>query len=202
MRETLRPNNSKNAGCMRRSPASHCCQTRHVECRSLAAAVWVRPAASRAARMAAGVGFDAGPFGPRFGWLVMSVINFNFTDAIGRNRKCLATAANGVKLTHLDSRVGTIGHCFFGLLTPRIHCALIDSAECAEVIIFRCAQNPRSQILDTAIIYQFDCAHFVSPAPEPEARWNRRSHKSKYTRNARNVKGFFENNFEGQFRAF
>lgn len=62
-------NSSKKAGCMRRSPASHCCQTRHVECTSAAAAVCVSPAASRAARMRSGSGVAAGePMRLRFGW--------------------------------------------------------------------------------------------------------------------------------------
>ncbi len=35
----LRRNNSQNAGCMRRSPASHCCQVRHVVCTAALALV-------------------------------------------------------------------------------------------------------------------------------------------------------------------
>ena len=65
-------NNSQNAGCMRLSPASHCCHTRHVVCTSKPAAVCESPAASRAARISAGAGFEEGPFGPRFGWLPIS----------------------------------------------------------------------------------------------------------------------------------
>jgi len=62
-------NSSQNAGCMRRSPASHCCQVRQVVCTRTPAAVWDSPAASRAARTSAGAGLDSGPFGPLFGWL-------------------------------------------------------------------------------------------------------------------------------------
>ena len=65
-------NNSQNAGCMRRSPASHCCHTRQVVCTNRPAAVCESPAASRAARISAGVGFEEGPFGPRFGWFPIS----------------------------------------------------------------------------------------------------------------------------------
>lgn len=66
----LRRNNSQNAGCMRRSPASHCCQVRQVVCRSSAAVVCESPAASRAARTSSGVGFRAGlPARLRLGWL-------------------------------------------------------------------------------------------------------------------------------------
>lgn len=65
-------NNSQNAGCMRRFPASHCCHTRQVVCTTRPAAVCESPAASRAARISAGAGFEEGPFGPRFGWLPIS----------------------------------------------------------------------------------------------------------------------------------
>lgn len=53
-------NNSQKAGCMRLSPASHCCQVRHVVCTNTPAAVWDRPAASRAARTCSGVGVNPG----------------------------------------------------------------------------------------------------------------------------------------------
>lgn len=63
-------NSSQNAGCMRRSPASHCCQVRQVVCTSTPAAVCDSPAASRAARTSAGSGFCARlPAWLRFGWL-------------------------------------------------------------------------------------------------------------------------------------
>lgn len=62
-------NNSQNAGCILRLPASHSCHPRMVQWMSAAAEVCEIPAASRAARISSGVGFAAGPFGPRFGWL-------------------------------------------------------------------------------------------------------------------------------------
>ena len=65
-------NNSQNAGCIRRSPASHCCHTRQVVCTSAPASVCESPADSRAARISGGAGFEEGPFGPRFGWLPIS----------------------------------------------------------------------------------------------------------------------------------
>lgn len=75
-------NNSQKAGCMRRSPASHCCQVRQVVCTSTPAAVCDRPAASRAARTSAGAGFDSGPFGPRFGWLDMRAAHVDDVVAV------------------------------------------------------------------------------------------------------------------------
>lgn len=63
-------NSSHIAGCMRRSPASHCCQLRHVECTSAPAAVWVSAAPSRAAFISDGSGLE-GFFWPLFGWLLI-----------------------------------------------------------------------------------------------------------------------------------
>lgn len=73
---------SQNAGCIRRSPASHCCQVRQVVCSRAAAADWDKPAASRAARTSAGAGFDSGPFGPRFGWLDMRAAHVDDVVAV------------------------------------------------------------------------------------------------------------------------
>lgn len=70
MEPTLMRNSSQNAGCMRRSPASHCCQVRQVVCTSAPAAVCDRPAASRAARTSSGVGLRAAEAArERLGWL-------------------------------------------------------------------------------------------------------------------------------------
>ena len=74
----LMRNSSQKAGCMRRSPASHCCQVRHGECTSAPAAVCVKPAASRAARISAGSGLEEGPCGPRFGWLLIDFGSYDF----------------------------------------------------------------------------------------------------------------------------
>lgn len=68
----LMRNSSQKAGCMRRSPASHCCHVRTVVCTSAPAAVCDRLAASRAERISAGSGLAEGPFGPRFGWFAIS----------------------------------------------------------------------------------------------------------------------------------
>lgn len=66
----LMRNNSQNAGCMRRFPASHSCQPRKVQWMRAAAPVCESPAASRAARTSSGVGFRAGlPARLRFGCL-------------------------------------------------------------------------------------------------------------------------------------
>lgn len=75
-------NSSQKAGCMRRSPDSHCCQVRQVVCTSAPAAVWDSPAASRTARMSAGAGLDAGPFGPLFGWLDMRAAHVDDVVAV------------------------------------------------------------------------------------------------------------------------
>lgn len=64
-------NSSQNAGCIRLSPASHCCQTRQVVYTNSAADVCVKPALVRAARISGGVGLREAeaPRFERFGWL-------------------------------------------------------------------------------------------------------------------------------------
>lgn len=47
---------SQNAGCIFRSPASHCCQVLAAACTSAAAWAWVRSSSSRALRICFGVG--------------------------------------------------------------------------------------------------------------------------------------------------
>lgn len=73
-------NNSQNAGCILRLPASHSCHPRMVQWMSSAAAVCESPAASRAARTSSGVGFRAAlPARLRLGWLV---VKFNFHPGV------------------------------------------------------------------------------------------------------------------------
>ena len=76
---------SHNPGCMRLSPASHFCQLRHVAWTSSAAAVWVSPAASRAALTSSLEGLAEGAFAPllRFGWLGMELVNVQ-GESIGK----------------------------------------------------------------------------------------------------------------------
>lgn len=69
-RARLMLKSSHSPGCIRRSPASHCCQFRSEACTSAPACVCVIPAASRAARISAGGGLRAGLARLRFGWLV------------------------------------------------------------------------------------------------------------------------------------
>lgn len=61
------------AGCMRRSPASHCCQTRQVVWTRDAATVCVRPWPSRHARISSGRGLrdGCGVLRERFGWALI-----------------------------------------------------------------------------------------------------------------------------------
>lgn len=125
-------NSSQNAGCMRRSPASHCCQVRQVVCTSTPAAVWDSPAASRAARTSAGAGLDSGPFGPRFGWLDMRATHVDdvvavvvlvddleisaaaltksaATSAAAHAAKSIANAASGGLANHVIALVTAFG---------------------------------------------------------------------------------------------
>lgn len=71
---------SQNAGCIRRSPYSHCCHVRVVVNSNSADAACESPAASRAARTSAGVGFAAGLDRRRLGWLGILGFKFVFAD--------------------------------------------------------------------------------------------------------------------------
>lgn len=71
-------NSSHSPGCMRALPASQSCHVRRVEWMRSAAADCESPAASRAARIASGLGLDEGPFGPRFGWLGIDFFGDDF----------------------------------------------------------------------------------------------------------------------------
>lgn len=170
----LRRNNSQKAGCMRRSPASHCCQVRQVVCTVAPAAVCDRPAASRAARISSGVGLRAAEAArERFGWLPMSDEVFktgSLGHAASRFREC-DEDISGLPFNAQPSRFGA------GLL----------GGDAKPVICFHgCFDG------------DFDLGHDVSPvAPAPEARRIRRIHELNCTRNARTVNRFLQINFEG-----
>jgi hypothetical protein len=102
---------SHRPGCMRRLPASHSCQARIVPPIRRAASDWVIPAALRASTTWSGVGFEKGPVGPLFGWLVMSgrlpfvvaVFDSHILDPHG--------VAGAVDFAHLDfSADGLLKH--------------------------------------------------------------------------------------------
>lgn len=109
--------NSQKAGCMRRLPASHSCHPRSVQWMSAAASVCESPAASRAARTSAGAGFAAGPFGPRFGWLLIDFdffgIEAGITDAEG-----FRMAGESVPALDLDAGVVSFGKLKLGISGP------------------------------------------------------------------------------------
>jgi len=197
----LRQNNSQNAGCMRRSPASHCCQVRQVVCKSSAAAVCESPDASRAARTSSGVGFRAGlPARLRFGWLVIKV----WESGLPKIGVVTAAPRDGVAVTHLgvvclDDRVG-----------PAVAAAklLVDAARNGKAgalagekfggAYFAFAGEDGDTI--SGVGQQVvDVFHgFLQPL-NPEARlW--RIHTPNNTRIARNAKGFRKINFRGRIK--
>ena len=143
-------NSSQNAGCMRRSPASHCCQVRSATCTNVAASVCDSPAAPRAALTSSGVWLAEGPFGPLFGWLGISepVILFQFpyciVDAqtrLGGNAlrfKFLANPAEPPAIPRLTA-VCDLGrvhnpHCFSRGGNPFCMAGGINPASGAEVV--------------------------------------------------------------------
>jgi hypothetical protein len=156
-------NNSKNAGCILRSPASHCCHTRQVVYSNSAAAVWVSPATSRAALIAVGAGLLAAlPARLRLGWLGIRQFNqFLFCGGFEVLRNSIV-----VKIF--------IGEIVCDVVYAVRNNFLQKLSSCARQIFV----NDRG------------VCHFVSPASVPEARCLRCADNSQYTRNARNVNMF------------
>ena len=161
-------NSSQKAGCMRRllrSPtgASHCCHDRMLVCTSAAAAAWVMPAASRAARTCSGVGLAEGPFGPLFGWLGIDRCDgdFAFLDRSD-------FAAGGV-----IGVPGITGHCVKGFGFGGAFVVADDNAG-------NC-------------VFYTEGGHFLlQPLYPRRGGMKRSSHELNYTRIARKRKNFFE----------
>jgi len=166
-------------------------------CSSTPAAVCDNPAASRAARISVGSGFEKGPFGPLFGWLGISepVILFQFpyciVDAqtrLGGNAlrfKFLANPAEPPAIPRLTAVCG-LGrvhnpHCFSRGGNPFCMAGGINPASGAEVVS--------------------ECGEFVHflllPLFPRRGRMKRSSHELNYTRNARKRKNLFELFFGG-----
>lgn len=189
----LRRNNSQKAGCMRRSPASHCCQVRQVVCTVAPAAVCDRPAASRAARISSGVGLRAAEAArERFGWPTISggkgkLPLREIEEAVVFNR-----AVRGIRNL-------SIGDVQFGNTSSDPVFAL-GADLCGEFF-----GEGTSLVAGGFVVEGFNCdfevfhgVHGVSPvAPAPEARRIRRIHELNCTRNARTVNRFLQINFEG-----
>lgn len=188
----LRRNNSQNAGCMRRSPASHCCHVRHVVCTRSAAAVCESPAASRAARTSSWDGFRAGlPARLRLGWLptkrdlpalqVEQSVFFDRRDVgvVGNfdvgNVKCGDMGSDPVFSTGTNLS-GQLFNKSAGLVAG---CFVVEGLDCDFKV--------------------FDGVHFWLQPLSPEARlW--RIHNPNNTRIARNVKGFRKINSRGRIK--
>lgn len=190
---TLMRNNSQNAGCMRRSPASHCCQVRQVVCKRSAAAVCESPAASRAARTSSGVGFRAGlPARLRLGWLLIDLGAGGIDVEVGADAR-----SAGIKL----ALHGTVGGVVGSLVTDEeaglaaVSEGLVDRSCCGQgIFVARLAIGH-----DGAGDVGSELGHFDLQPLSPEARlW--RIHNLNNTRNARNVKGFRKINSRGRIR--
>lgn len=101
-------NNSQNAGCILRLPASHSCHPRRVQWMSAAAAVCESPAASRAVRTSSGVGFRAGlPARLRLGWLLIDLGSGGINVEVGADAR-----SAGIKL----ALHGAVGGVISGLI--------------------------------------------------------------------------------------
>lgn len=181
-------NSSQNAGCMRRwlrSPAgaSHCCHDRVLVCTTAEAAAWVSPAASRAALTCSGVGLDAGPFCPLFGWFAtLAKIGFSHSE---RNRG--SDTSLFLRVDGADSVLGSNGtaHLFGGI-------KLVLGGVC------RNNDARHLRLIVNANVCQFGLkffsGHFLLQPLIPRRGGLRcASHELNYTRNARKRKNFFEN---------
>ena len=173
----LRLNNSQKAGCIRRSPASHCCQVRQVVCTSSAATVCDKPAASLAARTSAGVGLrDGEPPRERFGWLL---IDFDFFGLDGDAEQLLGFGVGqGIK---------------FGLNAITVKAVAVAAGNCIDAandgVGVGGADVGTAQLVSGVV--GGGGAHFFLQPLSPEARsW--RIHNLNNTRIARNVKRFYE----------
>ena len=193
-------NSSQNAGCIRRSPASHCCQVRQVVCTSTPAAVCDKPAASRAARTSAGAGFDSGPFGPRFGWLGIPEEANEF--AIGFREAIACT------LHSTDS--GSDG-CFRGFDQPGQLVGGPDREAVGGSVGFAIDYSYRDSVGRSGVfisndyglgVFDADCdgGHDLLQPLLPRGAVGKQcaSHELNYTRNARKCKNFFELFFDGR----
>jgi len=162
---------------MRRSPASHCCQVRHVVCTSSAAAVCDKPAASLPARTSVGVGFrDGEPPRERFGWLL---INLNF----GR--------LDGDAVELLSFSVGQ--RINFGLHSFTVKAVSITSGQRIDALDNGISVGGRDRGAAKVVSGEVggDRGHFYLQPLSPEARlW--RIHNLDNTRIARNVKNIFQ----------
>lgn len=167
-------NSSQNAGCMRRSPASHCCQVRQVVCSSTPAAVCDNPAASRAARTSAGSGFVPGPFGPRFGWLGTFPL-----DRSGRK----VAALRGAQVFVCELSDFVVGRLTGDNDLPRGRI---------------CVQETRVKTVGVGVVFG-NCQHFRLQPLLPRGAVGKQcaSHELNYTRNARKRKNLFELFFGG-----
>lgn len=189
MEPILMRNSSQNAGCMRRSPASHCCQVRQVVCNRSAAAVCESPAASRAARTSSVVGFRAGlPARLRLGWLLIDLGGGGINAQIGTDARIA-----GIKLA-LHGAVGGV----VGGLIPDDEAGL---AAVAEGLVDRGGGGQRIVVSGLTVGHDGagdvggEFGHFDLQPLSPEARlW--RIHTLNNTRIARNVKRFLQINFE------
>lgn len=184
-------NNSQNAGCMRRSPASHCCHTRQVVCTTRPAAVCESPAASRAARISAGAGFEEGPFGPRFGWLPISdgaevpeALDAAFRPDAHQLERAVCAEADGI-----DGLGTTLGRHVLARRGDRL-------AERAQLGAIGGSRD-LGEMRDIDEVTESgggggQSKHLKLQPLSPEARYQQRVDSSNDTRNARNVNNYLQ----------
>ena len=92
-------NNSQNAGCILRSPYSHCAQERNEVCKSAAHCACVRPAAARTETISSGCGLrSALPTRLRLGWLLIENLLDQLKSQPGYRRSLKQKGCRGIAL--------------------------------------------------------------------------------------------------------
>lgn len=149
-------NNSQNAGCIGRSPYSHCAQARRDVWSNSAHLAWVRPAAARAATISAVVGDAARPARLRFGWLTI------LEPGCGRFERAMGGVDGASVGLRLRNRRGTReGFAFvaeFAVDAPYKNSILVIEFYVRVyrgIPVFMVDGNAKRK----------KCFHFISPAP-------------------------------------
>jgi hypothetical protein len=180
MSAALSRNSSQSPACMRRSPASHCCQVRSDPCTRLADCVCVRPAASRPAMMSAGTGFAEGPFGPRFGWLL--IVHFFNVVAFGGDGHLNRRTAGCIKATNLEATAVAVAEVVFCVGGPGVQHGRREVVATQFVVLAKGGSD-----LFQAVGVNTSNLHIYLQAPDLPRRAGQRCavHAYKYTRNER-----------------
>ena len=176
-------NNSHAARGIRRSPASHCCHVRRATCTRVAHSVCVSRALNRQPKISSGLG-KMGPFGPRFGWFVISESG-SLCAAL-----FVPTASDFGQVFFVCAQRAAHSAAALANLTAQCSGLAVEVGKHVTTLVLTEKRN-------AADVSCVDCnfCHFLLQPLNPEARlW--RIHKLNNTLIERNVKNFSQQIFE------